>query len=142
MLIRCCISALIIGTVTFPALAQYRDRQFDPRFDRRDDRDSRRDGRRYDRRQGESEPTITVSPQYVARGGTATVSWDGGPDASTCAVFLSDATRTNYQPWESAVTGSQQVADLSSTTIFSMTCIDRTGGYLPGPTPTATIDVE
>jgi hypothetical protein len=87
-------------------------------------------------------PVLSVSPTSVASGGSVTVNWDGGSEAINCAVYLSDAGRTNYQPWPSSVTNTARIDGITSSTILSMTCIGEGGAYLPGPTPTATITVN
>ncbi len=148
-----------------------RDRDDDWRDDRRDDR-RRDTGRDFDRRDGGPDfgrpdpgpgrlpqrpqgerpaaapakpatpPTLSVSPTSVARGGTATVTWNGGSGAKTCALYLTDATRNNYQPWGNALTGSHPVPGITSTTSFSLTCLGAGGAYLPGPVPTAVVRVN
>jgi hypothetical protein len=88
-----------------------------------------------------SEPTLTVSSSQVAPGGTVMVAWNGGSAAHNCAVYLSDATRTHYQPWASIVSSYGVVAGITSTTVFDMTCIDASGEYL-ALHPSATVAVD
>jgi hypothetical protein len=77
----------------------------------------------------------------VQRGGSVAVSWNGGSAAKTCALYMSDATRRNYQPWPNALTGSHPAA-LTSDTVFSLTCIGAGGAYLPGAVPNVTVRVK
>jgi hypothetical protein len=85
-------------------------------------------------------PSLTVSSRRVAPGNEIWIAWNGGARAASCRVYLSDATRTNYEPWGALPpTGNAAVA-VSSDTLFNMICTDAAAQELQNATALVRID--
>lgn len=85
--------------------------------------------------------SLGVSATRITAGDTVALTWSGGPSAHRCTIYLSDVSRTNYQPWGLLASSGRVSAQLSINTSFNLICLDAAGNYLAN-NATAYVNVD
>jgi hypothetical protein len=87
-------------------------------------------------------PSVTVSSRRVAPGNQIDLAWNGGAYATSCRVYLTDATRTEEDPFGPLpITGRTNVV-ITSDTRFNVVCVNSQNQPLANATATVRIDAN